>query len=199
MSHNSGHNSCESLAPSGCHRLHENRKKMVVIELGRTRTRFVLARTFHTLLKACEALCVSAPATDTVLCAQCSVSLVLQIIDRLRVFVCLARQVAGFSSYSSNQPSPSLFLHTDHAHAHRSDQSDNASQKPDKKNKFPCFSGVCEIATHRDAHIKCHFRTNANTEDKTSAGCPGVLGVPSGQLKGSHRLFTFVVSQLLWK
>lgn len=82
---------------------------------------------------------------------------------------------------------------------HLSHQSDNASQRPDKKNKFPCFCGVFQIAAHRDLHIKCDFRTNANTEDKTSAGCPGVYGVPSGQLKGSHRPFTFAVSQLLQK
>lgn len=42
-------------------------KKRSVIELGRTRTRFVLAGTFPTLLKVCGALCLSAPATDAVL------------------------------------------------------------------------------------------------------------------------------------
>lgn len=84
------------------------REKMFIIELGRTRTRFVLARTFHTLSKACEALHLSTPVTDAVLCAQWSVSLILRIIDHSCFFIC-QDGLHEFSSSSSNQPSPSHF------------------------------------------------------------------------------------------
>lgn len=135
MSHNFEQNLCESLAPSGCHRL--KRKKNVCRELGRTSTRFVLARTFHTLLKACEALCLSAPATDAVLCAQCSVSLILRIINHLRVFMCLSRQVAGLSSLKPNKPFP--LLHTDHAHSTFLTNQTTLLRDQTRKTNFPAF------------------------------------------------------------
>lgn len=187
MSHNSEQDLCESLEPSGCRRLHEKKKKgkkkTSVIELDRTRTRFVLARTFQTLLKACETLRLSAPATDAVLCAQCSVShLSANYWPFARLYT---PQKTGHRIFKlflkPAQPFP--LLHTGHAHSTFLANQTMLLRSQDKKNKFPCFCGVCKIATHRDAHIKCDFRTNANTEDKNVSWLSWRARCPLGAIK----------------
>lgn len=104
MSHNFEQNSCESLAPSGCHRLHEKRKKNVCRWAGKNKHKVCSGQNISYFVKS---LWSSLFVRTCDRCRPLCTVLGLPRSANYRVFMCLARQVAGLQA--SNQTSPSHF------------------------------------------------------------------------------------------
>lgn len=172
MSHNSEQPSCESLAPSGCRRLHEQRKKRSVNELGRTRTRFVLAGIFHSS---------SLGRTGDRRCPPCTV-LGLPRSANYPPLACLympRKTGCRIFQLFLKPAKPFPLLHTGHAPSTFLTNQATLLRDQTGKTHFPPF-----VERVRDAHIQCDFRTNANTEDKNVSWRSWRARCPLGAIKG---------------